>query len=201
MSARRYTAFLSSALLASLMLCSNSVSAQTKQSHDSHQHDHQHDHEHEHDHDHDGMQTQGKHVHGIVTLNLALEGGLLSAQIETPAIHVLGFENVPKTPEQKAATATADNWMRSGKNILAVPRNAGCRLEKVDYQAPKLGPGHADYRARFDYRCSNPAALAWTEFSALDKLLEVEKVEVNLITASAQRQITLQSGARRITLQ
>ncbi len=201
MSARRYTAFLSSALLASLMLCSNSVSAQTKQSHDSHQHDHQHDHEHEHDHDHDGMQTQGKHVHGIVTLNLALEGGLLSAQIETPAIHVLGFESVPKTPEQKAATATADNWLRSGRNILAVPRNAGCRLEKVDYQAPKLGPGHADYRARFDYRCSNPAALVWTEFSALDKLQEVEKVEVNLITASAQRQITLQSGARRITLQ
>jgi hypothetical protein len=41
----------------------------------------------------------------------------------------------------------------------------------------------------------------WSEFSALDKLKEVEKVEVNLITASAQRQITLQGGARRITLQ
>jgi hypothetical protein len=74
-------------------------------------------------------------------------------------------------------------------------------LEKVDYKAPKLGPGHADYRARFDFRCSNPAALAWAEFSALDKLKEVEKVEVNLITASAQRQITLQDGARRVTLQ
>jgi hypothetical protein len=132
---------------------------------------------------------------------LALEGGLLSAQIETPALHVLGFESVPKTPEQKSASAAADTWLQSGKNILAVPRTAGCRLEKVDYQAPKLGPGHADYRARFDFRCSNPAALAWSEFSALDKLKEVEKVEVNLITASAQRQITLQGGARRITLQ
>jgi hypothetical protein len=199
MSTRRYTAFLSSVLVASLMLCAGSASAQTKHNHDSHQHDEQHTHDH--DHDHDGMQTQGKHVHGIVTLNLALEGGLLSAQLDTPAIHVLGFENVPKTPEQKTMTTTADAWLRSGKGILAVPRNAGCRLEKVDYQAPKLGPGHADYRARFDYRCSNPAALAWTEFSALDKLKEVEKVEVNLITASAQRQITLQGGARRITLQ
>lgn len=182
----------SSALVASLLLTSHSATAQQRHSHDD---------QHQHDHDHDGMQSQGKHVHGIVTLNLALEGGLLSAQLETPAIHVLGFENVPKTPEQKSATAAADTWLQSGKNILAVPRNAGCRLEKVNYQAPKLGPGHADYRARFDFRCSNPAALAWTEFSALDKLKEVEKVEVNLITASAQRQITLQGGARRITLQ
>lgn len=188
----------SSALVASLLLTSHSATAQQRHSHDD---QHQHDDDHDHDHDHDGMQSQGKHVHGIVTLNLALEGGLLSAQLETPAIHVLGFENVPKTPEQKSATAAADTWLQSGKNILAVPRNAGCRLEKVTYQAPKLGPGHADYRARFDFRCSNPAALAWTEFSALDKLKEVEKVEVNLITASAQRQITLQGGARRITLQ
>ena len=190
------SSIVSSVLLASLLLASHSATAQQK-----HSHDDQHQHDHDHDHDHDGMQSQGKHVHGIVTLNLALEGDLLSAQLETPAIHVLGFENVPKTPEQKSTTAATDTWLRSGKNILAVPRNAGCRLEKVDYQAPKLGPGHADYRARFDFRCSNPAALAWTEFSALDKLKEVEKVEVNLITASAQRQITLQGGARRITLQ
>ena len=201
MSARGSVAVLSSAvfssvLMASLMLFSTVAVAQQK-----HSHDDQHQHDHDHDHDHDGMQSQAKHVHGIVTLNLALEGGLLSAQLDAPAIHVLGFESVPKTAEQKSASAAADTWLQSGKNILAVPRNAGCRLEKVDYKAPKLGPGHADYRARFDFRCSNPAALAWTEFSALDKLKEVEKVEVNLITASAQRQITLQGGARRITLQ
>jgi hypothetical protein len=201
MSVRRSVAVLSSAvvssaLMASLMLFSTSAPAQTK-----HSHSDQHQHDHDHDHDHDGMQTQGKHVHGIVTLNLALEGGLLSAQLETPALHVLGFENAPNTPEQKSASTAADSWLQSGKNILAVPRNAGCRLERVDYKAPKLGPGHADYRARFDFRCSNPAALGWTDFSALDKLKDVEKVEVNLITASAQRQITLQGGARRITLQ
>ena len=196
MSVRRTVAVLSSVLMASLMLFSTLAASQQK-----HSHDEQRQHDHDHDHDHDGMQSQGKHVHGIVTRNLALEGGLLSAQIETPALHVLGFENAPKTPEQKSASAAADTWLQSGKNILAVPRNAGCRLEKVDYKAPKLGSGHADYRARFDFRCSNPAALAWSEFSALDKLKEVEKVEVNLITASAQRQITLQGGARRITLQ
>ena len=201
MSARRsFTvlsfAVLSSVLMASLMLFSPVAVAQQK-----HSHDDQHQHDHDHDHDHDGMQSQAKHVHGIVTLNLALDGNLLSAQLETPALHVLGFENAPKTPEQKSASTAADSWLQSGKNILAVPRNAGCRLERVDYKAPKLGPGHADYRARFDFRCSNPAALGWTDFSALDKLKDVEKVEVNLITASAQRQITLQGGARRITLQ
>ena len=196
MSVRRTVAVLSSVLTASLMLFSTLAASQQK-----HSHDEQRQHDHDHDHDHDGMQSQGKHVHGIVTLNLALEGGLLSAQIETPALHVLGFESAPKTPEQKSARAAADTWLQSGKNVLAVPRKAGCRLEKVDYQAPKLGPGHGDYRARFDFRCSNPAALAWTEFSALDKLKEVEKVEVNVITTAAQRQITLQGGARRITLQ
>lgn len=198
MFARAHVIALSSALLVSLSCWSPVATAQQKHSHDDAQ---QQDHDHDHDHDHDGMQTQGKHVHGIVTLNLALEGDLLSAQIDTPAIHVLGFENVPTTDAEKTARAAADAWLRSGRTILAVPRNASCKLEKVDYSAPKLGKGHADYRARFDFRCSNPAALVWTEFSALDKLQQVEKVEVNLITTTEQRQITLQSGARRITLQ
>lgn len=196
MFARSYAVALSSALLVSLGCWSPTATAQA-----THTHDDQHEHEHDHGHDHDGMQAQGKHVHGVVTLNLALEGALLSAQIDTPALHMLGFESTPKTDAQKAASAAADAWLRSGRNILAVPRNAGCKLEKVDYNAPKLGTGHADYQARFDFRCSNPAALTWTEFSALDKLQKVDKVDVNLITTTTQRQITLQGGARRITLQ
>lgn len=162
----------------------------------------QHNHEHGHDHDHSasGHLEKGKHVHGRVTLNIATENDLLLAEIDTPAIHVLGFENVPNNDLQKDALAAANAWLASGRSILGVARGAACRLDKVDYTPPKLGRGHADFRARFQYRCAQPAALAWVDFRALDKLEGVERVEVNLITVGGQRQLTLQGSEQRIAL-
>jgi hypothetical protein len=161
---------------------------------------HQHDHDHEHDHAGAEHQEKGKHIHGRVTLNIAIEGDLLSAEIDTPAIHVLGFENVPNSDEQRSAVAAANTWLESGRSILAVARSAGCRLDRVDYTPPKLGRGHADYRARFQYRCAQPSTLQWVDFRALDKLQGVERVEVNLITASSQQQLLLKGNEQRIAL-
>ncbi|MFM8845515.1 MAG: DUF2796 domain-containing protein [Gammaproteobacteria bacterium] len=142
----------------------------------------------------------GKHEHGAVTLNIALDGDTLSLELDAPAINVLGFERSPRNDAERKLVTDTHAWLAGGREMLAVPSNAGCRLQSTNFSAPKLGTGHADYQPRYTFRCSNPAALAWVEIWALRKLKEVERAEVNLNTAQVQRQQTLQAGELRVPL-
>lgn len=140
------------------------------------------------------------HVHGAVILNVALEGDVLVAETDAPALHVVGFEHAPRSQAERATIVAADRWLAGGRDILGVPRSANCRLDKVDYTPPRLDGGHADYRARHTFRCSRPGELAWVELWSLRRLRGVEKAQVNLITPSGQRQLELTPGALRVSL-
>ncbi len=144
---------------------------------------------------------RGKHEHGAVTFNIALDGATLSLELDAPAVNVLGFERSPRNDAERKLVTDTHEWLAGGREMLAVPQNAGCRLQATEFTAPKLGSSHADYRPRYDFRCSNPAALLWVEVWALRKLKEVERAEVNLITPQVQRQQTLQGGELRVPLQ
>jgi hypothetical protein len=142
----------------------------------------------------------GKHVHGAVTINLALEGDLLSVELDAPAVNLLGFEKSPRSDAERRQLADTNAWLASGRQIAGVPRSANCRLSSVTFEAPALGSEHADFRPRYVFRCSNPRALAWVELWVLRRLKDVEKTEVNLITTNSQSQQTLAPGALRVSL-
>ncbi|MBM4199368.1 MAG: DUF2796 domain-containing protein [Gammaproteobacteria bacterium] len=142
----------------------------------------------------------GKHEHGAVTFNIALDGDTLLLELDAPAINVLGFERAPRNDAERKLVTNAHAWLAGGREMLRVPSNAACRLQSANFTAPKLGTGHADYQPRYAFRCSNPAALVWVEVWALRKLKEVERAQVNLITPQAQRQQTLQGGELRVPL-
>jgi hypothetical protein len=161
--------------------------------------DHAHDHDHDHEHGGDSLE-KGKHVHGEVTFNVALDGAALTVELDAPAINVVGFEKAPRTEAERKAVAAVDAWLSGGSGIAGVPVNAGCRLQRVDYTPPKLGSGHADYRAQYTFRCTNPGALDWVELWALRKLGGVERAEANVITATVQRQQDLSGGKLRVSL-
>ncbi len=148
----------------------------------------------------DGMHAHGKHVHGEVTVNIALEGRTLALEIDAPAAQTLGFEKSPRDDRERAAVKAVDDWFRSGRNMLGVPPAAGCRLTKAEFTPPKLGGGHADYRGSYLFDCAAPEALAWIEVWALRRMQGLEKAEVNLVTPAGQRQETLRGGAVRVTL-
>jgi hypothetical protein len=156
--------------------------------------------DHDHDHDQDESLEMGKHVHGAVTFNVVLENDLLSVEIDAPAINVLGFEKSPRNDAERQRLAETNAWLASGRQIAGVPRSAGCRLDTTVFDAPKLGSGHADFRPRYVFRCSNPSALEWVELWALRRLKGVEKTEVNVISTQVQKQETLAPGALRVSL-
>jgi hypothetical protein len=148
----------------------------------------------------DELHEHGKHVHGEVTVNIALDGRTLALEIDAPAAQALGFEKSPRDDRERSAAKAVDDWFRSGRNMLGVPPAAGCRLVRADFTPPKLGSGHADYRGSYRFDCAAPQALDWVEVWALRRMQGLEKAEVNLVTPAGQRQETLQGGAVRVSL-
>lgn len=171
-----------------------------------------------------GFEQRGRHEHGAVVVNVAVEGATLSVAIESPAINVVGFERAPRDAAEKARVAAADRWLASGAGIVGVPAAAGCSRTRVEYTPPKLGDAaahdhdhdhehehgakgepaeqaaHADYDARFVYTCANPGALAWLDLWLAQRLLAVESIEVNLVVPGGQSQRRLTAGQTRVSL-
>jgi hypothetical protein len=155
----------------------------------------------EHDHSHEGDSLeQGKHVHGEVTINVALEGNSLAVELNSPALHVVGFERAARSPEEQRVVSEANTWLKSGAGIIGVPTTALCRLQSVTYTPPASTAKHPDYRASYLYRCDQPTALAWVELWALRRLKGVEKVEFNLLNGSVQKQLDLDGNPGRVAL-
>jgi Protein of unknown function (DUF2796) len=163
---------------------------------------------------------RGAHLHGKVVVNVALEGPLLSVELDAPAINVIGFEHAPRTDAQKREVAAVDRWLASGVGVIGVAPAAGCVRQQVDYTPPKFdgddhdhdhdheheagkkgeAETHADYRARFTYRCATPAALPWADLWLVRRLKNVAEIEVNLVTPQVQTQRTLGADATRLEL-
>jgi hypothetical protein len=173
----------------------------------------------------DGFTQRGAHEHGKVTINLAVEGGTLTAELDSPAINVVGFERAPRDAAEKARVAEVDRWLASGVAVLGVPAAAGCVRSRIEYTPPALGgahahdehdeyehehehdhepdgeaEGHSDYDARFTFTCSNPAALAWVDLWLLRRLVNVAAAEVNLVTPQQQTQLTVTGRDARVAL-
>jgi len=170
------------------------------------------------------FKQEAKHVHGQVTLNLALENDVLSVEMEAPAINVVGFERAPRDAAEQKVVRDAAAWLSAGRALLGVPAAAGCRRVEASVEAPNWSDAkgkdagkhdhdhdhdhehgdeehaHADYLATASYKCSNPAALAWVEVWALRQLRDVTEVTVNVVTNDVQKSVRTARADERIAL-
>jgi hypothetical protein len=167
----------------------------------------------------DGFEQHHAHEHGKVTLNIAIDSATLSMELDAPAANVVGFEHAPRTSAERAAASNASAFIRGGRSLIGVPPAAGCHFINTEFTEPKWEPdnepatatakssggeiheAHADYEARFSFRCDHPDQLAWFEPWLLLKLMNVTEARVNLLTPTGQRTETVTSPRTRIRLQ
>ena len=71
------------------------------------------------------------HVHGVSTLELAVEGGTLEMNLTSPGMDIVGFEYQASTDADKDAVEAALRKMLVPENIVALPEAAECRLTEV----------------------------------------------------------------------
>lgn len=157
------------------------------------------------------VQAQHKpHVHGVMKLDVAVDGPLLTVLIDSPLDGLVGFEHRPRTDAQRRAAADALATLRDPARWLKPDAAAGCSVAAVEITAAVLeGPappagakesGHADLEGRVELRCSAPAALRTLEIGLFDAFARTRTIEVQVAGASAQSKQVLRRPARRIAL-
>jgi hypothetical protein len=160
------------------------------------------------------FEQHGAHEHGKITINAALENQTLSIELDAPAINVVGFEHAPRTDAEKAAVRDAAALLKSAQGLFGFPPAARCQRIASQLTAPhwesETDEGHeehehehehhADYEARFTYRCEDSQQLTWFEPWLLDKLRNLHEARINLITLNGQRSQIVTQAHERVAL-
>lgn len=95
--------------------------------------------------DEDEHREHGAHVHGVSTLNIAVEEDQLVAELSSPAMNIVGFEHDPENAEQRETVEQAVKDLKHGGDWLVLPADASCRLTEAQVESELLGPGAAGH--------------------------------------------------------
>lgn len=149
------------------------------------------------------------HQHGVVKMDVALEGNEVSIGLEMPLDTLVGFERRPRTDAERRAAADALARIREGGSLFRFDAAARCSLREARVEAPVLDPasgadapagGHADLDAHYVFGCEAPARLATLEVLLFDAFRRVERVQVQAVLPKAQGRAVLRRTSRIVQL-
>lgn len=151
------------------------------------------------------------HEHGVMKLDVAVEGNILSIALESPLDSFLGFERAPRTDAERTAAAELLTRLRGpdrGAPLFSPDAAAQCTLNKAEVSAPVLEAskpaaakdGHADLDASYAYTCTQPAQLKNLEVGLFEAFRRLKRIDVQVAGAQGQSKLTLTRPARSIRL-
>lgn len=161
------------------------------------------------------------HVHGVVAVQVAIDGQQLSVQLEAPLDSLLGFEHRPRTPAQREAAQAVLKTLNEPQQWLGLPAAAQCQwasteidadvLRPVEAAAKKADPPakhsadhpadtHADLLATVSFRCAQADALRTLELGLFKRFPRIQRIEAQWVNAQGQGKQTLRApnGSLRI---
>jgi Protein of unknown function (DUF2796) len=159
----------------------------------------------------------GAHVHGEARLDVALEGGRLDLQLDTPAVNLVGFEHPPTSPDEAAAIRRATGLLNDGATLFVPSPEAKCRLADAKVTSEGMDPGagaaeeeadhdegeeeghhHAEFQAEYRFVCGAPDRLGSLEVRLFGPFPGTHKVHVQLVTPTVQAAADLTPDATRM---
>lgn len=146
------------------------------------------------------------HEHGVVKLDVAIEGDKLSIAVEAPLDNLLGFERAPRTDAERKAAADVLARLRAPAGLFAADAAAQCTLAKAEVQAPVLEAGakpkdgHADLDATYEFKCAQPAQLRALDVGLFEAYKRIQRIEVQVAGPQGQAKATLRRPARSVKL-
>jgi hypothetical protein len=150
----------------------------------------------------------GTHVHGVSTLQVAVEDGTLSLDLTSPGLDIVGFEYAASTDADKDAVAMAVGQFLKPDDIVTLPDAAGCRLSAAsahlhsgddndedhddhadaehaeDADHKDEGATHSAFHATYTYSCDAPDALTSLSFPFFDQFANAQEIEAEYVTAA-----------------
>ena len=150
------------------------------------------------------------HEHGVARLNVAVDAGRVSIELDTPLDNLLGFERAPRSDAERAKAAALVARLRAADGLFRIDTAAGCTLAKVDLVSAPLELGtaaagavasdHSDLNGVFEFRCKNGARAGFVEVGLFDAFPALKRIELQVITPRGQLKATLRKPASRVML-
>lgn len=177
-------------------------------------------------HDHAEHGSLGAHVHGVASLNIAIEGEALEIALDSPAMNLVGFEHTAASAEDKAKVQNAREQLQQGNALFGLPAEAKCELKDVRMESALFEEGeahahgehmhgdehshgdaeghadhdHSDIEAEYSFTCANAGTMTSVDLSGFFKQFPAtEKVNVQAIGANGQKGETLTAAQPRLT--
>ncbi|MEL7939325.1 DUF2796 domain-containing protein [Pseudomonas delhiensis] len=146
----------------------------------------------------------GKHEHGVAQLNVALDGGTLELEVDSPAMNFVGFEHPASSAADQATVAAARAQLGKPLELVQAPAAAKCGVTEVELESPLFGNAkaedhdddgdeheghqHSDINAHYKLACAAPEALTGLDFAPLFKRFPgTQKLVVQLIGPNGQQ--------------
>ena len=166
------------------------------------------------------------HEHGVVRLDVSVEGSRLTIDMVAALDNWLGFERAPRTDAERKAAAEVLARLRNpqqGTPLFVPDAAAQCQLVKAEVSAPVLEPGakpaaksatapasppaahksggeHADLEASYTFQCAQPTPPRTLELGLFDAYKRIQRIHVQVAGPKGQSKVTLRRPARSITL-
>lgn len=157
----------------------------------------------------------GAHQHGHGTLNLAIEGSALQAELEAPGADIVGFEHPAATDSDKAKVAAARKKLADPSMLFALPARAGCRLisalvvlegeeDSPHHEEKHARDGgetiHSEFRVAYAFDCASVAAITQITFPYFGTFPNAKELDVTLITGKGQKTFEVNRSSPRIDM-
>jgi len=155
------------------------------------------------------------HLHGVGTLNVAIEGDEVEIELIAPGADIVGFEHAPETAADKAAVDNAVAALKNGAGLFAFPPGAGCRQEGAEVESALLDDGHSDdeehvhgeeeegeahaeFHAHYRFQCEVPDRLTHMDVTYFERFPMAAELEVQAISPQGQSAGELTPSAARL---
>lgn len=160
------------------------------------------------------------HEHGTATLEIAVDGGVLSINLESPLENVVGFEHAPRDDKQRAALKKMEETLRRPERLFKPSAEAGCAVRDVKVENPFAAGAkpegghahgekdkhgghaeeHAEAHASWTFQCARPQVLRALEVLLFDAFPGMKQIKAQKATPSGQGVATLTPKRRSIAL-
>ena len=169
------------------------------------------------------------HVHGIGTLQVAVEGERLTLEFASPLDNLVGFERAPRTDKEKAAVRQMLDRLQKPEDLIVPSPEARCTRTSVKVDAPVLdaqraadasaskagAPAakdkekragksekseHAGLEAHVVFRCEQPQNLKGLRVALFDAFPKLRRVDAQVAGAKKQTALKLTTRSRNLPL-
>jgi hypothetical protein len=152
------------------------------------------------------------HVHGVASLQIAVDGQTLTLSLRTPLENLVGFEHAPRTEQQKKALRDAEESLKSPASHFAPTAVARCEASSSKLESPfasksepggkemrgksQTGEAHAELVAQYVFRCEHPDRLQGVEVKLFDRFRNLRRVDVEFVGPRGQKAYRLTTKQR-----